>query len=124
MALEDGPVMPPRLLRHLEPEPVCPQNVDHPGAHFIPFQDIKTSNSAQCIVGLAQVEEDETKDHLPHSDELLKNLCLEGGGPHSSPRAKSMQSVMDLDGRQYPAVDDAGYIHPTTEIGRASWDVS
>ena len=47
-----------------------------------------------------------------HGNELLNQLCLEGGGPHSSPRAKSMQSVMELDGRQWLAVDNSGYRLP------------
>ena len=29
------------------------------------------------------------EDRIPHGDELLKQLCLEGGGPHSSPRMKA-----------------------------------
>ena len=36
LSLEDGPVMAPRLFRHLEPEPVCPQNAERPGPHSIP----------------------------------------------------------------------------------------
>ena len=47
------------------------------------------------------------EDRLPHGDDLLKQLCLEGGVPRSSPHAKAMQSFMGLDGRQYPTIDDA-----------------
>ena len=36
------------------------------------------------------------EDCLPHGDELLKKIFLEGAGPHSSPCAKAMQSVMEL----------------------------
>ena len=92
--------MPPPLRRHLELDPVYPQDAERPGTHSIPFQDIKTAVPAQGIVGLAQVEEYGMKDRLLHGKKLLKQLCLEGGGPCSSPHVKSMQSVIELDGRQ------------------------
>ena len=50
--------------------------------------------------------------HLHHGEELQKNLFLKGSGTRSSPRAKSMQRVMELDGRQYPEIDDDGYRLP------------
>ena len=52
------------------------------------------------------------EERTPHSDELLKQLFLKGGGPHPSPRVRSMQSFMELDGIQYPTIDDAGYCLP------------
>ena len=88
--LEDGPVMPPYLLRHLELDPVYLQNAECTGPHSITRQDIKTAVPVQGIVGLAQVKEDGTEDRLPHGNELLKHLCLEGGSPCSYPHAKAM----------------------------------
>ena len=52
------------------------------------------------------------EDRIPHGNDMLKKLCLEGGGPRSSPREKSMQNVMKLDVRNYPAIDDAGCYLP------------
>ena len=46
-----------------------------------------------------QVKEDGMEDRPPLGDELLKQILLEGGGPFPSPRSKSMQNVMKLDGR-------------------------
>ena len=47
------------------------------------------------------------EDLLPRGNDLLKKIFLEGGSPRSSPRAKAMQIVMELDGRQYPEIDDS-----------------
>ena len=52
------------------------------------------------------------EDLLPRGNDLLKKIFLEGGSPRSSPRAKAMQIVMELDGRQYPEIDDSGYRLP------------
>ena len=75
----------------------------------IPRQDIKTSFPVQVIVGLAQVKEDGVDGCIRHGKELLKQFFLEGGGPCSSLRAIFLQSVMELDGRQYSEIDDARY---------------
>ena len=75
----------------------------------MPCQDIKTAVPVQGIVELEQVMEYGTEDHLTHVDDLLNKLCLKGGVPHSYPRTKAMQSVMELDGRRYLEIDDAGY---------------
>ena len=109
VALEGGPVMNSRLLRHMEPELACPQNAERPGPHSIPRQDINTSVPVQGIIGLAQVEEYGMEDRLPHGNGMSKQIFLEGGGHRYYPRAKAMQSVMELDGRQYMAIDDSGY---------------
>ena len=93
----------------MDPEPVCPQNVEGPGPHSIPHQDIKTAIPIQGILGLSQAEANVMEDRLPHGNELLKQIYLEGGGPRYSPRAKSIQIVMELDGRRYPSIDDSGY---------------
>ena len=61
------------------------------------------------ILGLSQVEEDGMEDRLLCGNDLLKQLFLEGGIPCSSPRAKYVKSVMELDGRRYPDIDDARY---------------
>ena len=66
----------------------------------------------QDVVSIEQVKEDGMYDHFPHIDDPTKQLLLEGGGPCSSPLVKSMQSVMELDGRRYPAIDDSGYHLP------------
>ena len=47
---------------------------------------------------------------LPHINKFLKQLCIDGVVPRSSPRAKSIQSVMEMDGRLYPDNDDSGYL--------------
>ena len=52
------------------------------------------------------------EDRLLHGNDILKQLCLEGGSPRSYPRVKSMQSVMALDGRKYPAIYDDVYRLP------------
>ena len=39
------------------------------------------------------------EDHIPHGEKLLKQLCVEGGGPYSSTRAKDIHNVMELDRR-------------------------
>ena len=104
--------MSPRLRRHLDPDPVCLHNTECPGTHSIPCQDIKTSIPVQFVVVLAQVEEDGMEYRIPHGDELMKQLCLEGGGSRSSPRSKSMQSFMDIYGRKYLVIDDVVYCLP------------
>ena len=71
------------------------QNAERPGPQSIPYQDIKTAVPFQGLVGLAQVEEDKMEDLISHGNEIPKKEFLKGGGPHSYPRAKSMQSVMD-----------------------------
>ena len=90
VALEDVTIILPRLLRHLDPDPVCLQDAERPGPHSIPRQDITTAVPVQVVVGLAQVKEDGMDDRLPHGDELLKQLFLEGGGPRSYPCVKTM----------------------------------
>ena len=95
--LEDGPVMPPRLRHHLDTEPVCQQNVECPGTHSTPHQYIRTEVPVQGVSGLAHVKEYVTEEHLPHGNELPKQILLKGGSPRSSTRVKAMQSVMELD---------------------------
>ena len=100
MAPEDGPVIPPHLCRHLERDPVYPQDTERPETHSIPRQDVKTSFPVQGIIGLAQVKEVFMDYCLSNGDELLKQIFLKGGYPRYSPRAKSIQIVVELDGRQ------------------------
>ena len=107
MALKDGPIISDRLRRHLDPKPVCPQNAEGPGPHYITHQDIKTAIPVQGIIVLLQVKEYGMEDSLPHGNDLLKQLCLDGGGPCSSTRSKSMQSVLELDGKKLPEIDDS-----------------
>ena len=38
------------------------------------------------------------EERLPHGDEMLKQILIEGGGTRSSPRMKAMQNIMELDG--------------------------
>ena len=66
------------------------QDTDHPGPHSIPCQDIKTVVPIQLIIVLVQVEEYGIEYFLSHGDELLNQLCLEGGVLHSFPCAKSI----------------------------------
>ena len=63
----------------------------------------------QGIVGLVQFEEDVMEDRLPHGDYLLKYIFFKGGGPRSYPRTKSIQGVMEMDGRRYLAIGGSGY---------------
>ena len=58
---------------------------------------------------LVQFKEDGMEDILPHGNDLLKQLCLDGVGPCSSTRSESMQSVFELDGKKLPEIDDSGY---------------
>ena len=74
----------------METSPVELKYVEHPGLHSIPRQNIQTVVHVQGVVGLAQVKEDGMDDRLPHGDELLKQLFLEGGGPRSYPCVKTM----------------------------------
>ena len=66
----------------------------------------------QGKICLAQVEEDFMEGRLYHGNELMNQLSLKGGGPRSSPRTKSMQNIIELDGRQYLAIDNSGYCLP------------
>ena len=116
--------MSPRLHRHLEPYPVCPQNAERPGPHSISCQGINTAVPVQGYVGLAQLEEYGIDDRLSCGNELLKQICLEGDGPCSSPHVKFMQSVMELDGRRYPAIDDYGYHLPQDFHQANTYEVS
>ena len=88
--MEGGPEMPHRLCRLLEPDPVRPQDAECPGTHYVSQQGFKTVATVQGMVGLVEVEEDGMDDHLPHDDDLLKHVCLNGGNQHSSPHLKYM----------------------------------
>ena len=66
--LEEMPVMAPRFRRHMDPEPVCPQDAECPGPHSISCQDIKTVVPIQGVVGLVQVEEYGMEYCLPHEN--------------------------------------------------------
>ena len=61
----------PRLLRHLDLGPVCPQYVERPGPHSIPHQDIHIVFHIQGVVGLLQVNEDDMEERLPRGNALL-----------------------------------------------------
>ena len=63
--------MAPHLCRHLGPGLVYPQDVERPGPHFIPCQDIKTAVPVQGIVGIAQVKEYGMGDCLPYGNEKV-----------------------------------------------------
>ena len=60
--------MAPCLRRHLDPDPICPQDAERPGTHSIPRYYINTEVPVQVIVGLAQVKEDGMEDFLPHGE--------------------------------------------------------
>ena len=63
--------MAPRLCHHLGPGVVYLKDVESPGPHLIPGQDINTAVPVQGIVGLAQVKEDGMEDRLPHGNEKV-----------------------------------------------------
>ena len=71
VALEDGTLMIPRLLCHLDPDPVCPHYMERPGTHSIPLQDIQTLFPVQGIIDRVDVNEDGNKDPLPHGNYLV-----------------------------------------------------
>ena len=104
--------MAPCLCRHLDPDPVCSQYAERPGTHSIPCQYIKTAVPIEGVVGLVQVEEYVMEDFLLHRGELLQQISFEGSGPRSSHCLKAMHIIMELDGRRYLEIDDAGYFLP------------
>ena len=96
----------------MELDPLRPHNAEHPGTHSIPRQEIKKAVPVKGVLSLELVKENGMDEFIPHRDDLVKQLCLEGGSPCSSPFTKSMQSIVELDERRYPVIDDAGYHYP------------
>ena len=79
--LEGGGTVPPVPSYHSNPNPVCPENLEHAGAHSVLRNNINTFVLVQGVMLLLEVHTYLVEEHLPHGRKLLYQLGIKGVGP-------------------------------------------
>ena len=80
---------------HGQSVPVCTKKSERPGTNPVSRKNLKAYVPIQGIICLLEVQENLKEDRLPHGRNMLEQLGLEGGGPHSTARPKPVQHIVE-----------------------------